>query len=1014
MTTERLEQIDQIFQTALDLAPERRPGFLDAECGDDFELRAEIESLLAAHQSAGDFIENSASDVAASLLKKHSPPPTQIGQYKIEKLLGTGGMGEVYLATDRLGRRVALKLLASRLHADQRHVARFLQEAQTLLALNHPNIVTIYDIGQTGGNYYIASELIDGVNLHQHFETNDLELGAVLEIVIQLATGLSAAHEKGVVHRDVKPENVMVRADGYVKVLDFGVAKMTQELAQPVSTGAPAPPKVETSEGLVIGTATYMSPEQARGLAVDARTDIWSCGVVLYEMLTGRGPFAGGTAAEVVARILNREPMPLGRYMADPPAELQRIINKALMKNRDERYQTIKDMLLDLRALKQELEFAAKLERSGSSELVDGEGFEKRSGEKSDDLQTFPAQRHTEMARAASSAEYLIGEIKRHKSGVIVTLTALVLIAFAGLFGFYKFVIQRSSDRTIQPPVVAGQNMKIQRLTTNGKIESAAISPDGKYVVYVVKDEAQQSLWMRLVGANSIPLQIVAPAKVHYGGETFSPDGTSIYYVVNDVDENPFGALYQVPALGGAARKILVNIASPITFSPDGNRFAFVRNDEPSSGEDQLIVANADGTSERKLAARKGDDWFPPFDTGVAWSPDGRVIACAAGSNRGGNHEFVIAVEVETGNQKEFTTQKWFKVGAIAWLADGSGLVISAKDLGSTFSQIWELSYPSGAVRKVVNDLNDYGGISLTTDSKAFVTVAGDWTSNIWTAPGNEPNRARQITSGKLEGGANNLPPAGTTNLGWTADGRIVYTSMASGNLNVWIMNQDGTETKQLTTDPGIDWMPAVSPDGHWIVFVSYRGGLPSIWRMDVDGSNLTQLTNQEDRGPTISPDGRWIVFVSWRTGRMTLWKIPIEGGPPVQLSDRFVDGPDISPDGKLVAALSLNEQQPASPWTIVVIPFDGGPVVKTFELPPTIDVRGGVRWTPDGRALTYIDTRGTPNLWSQPYNGGPAKQLTDFKDQGVWQRAWSRDGKHLAYVRGSVTRDVVLIRNFR
>jgi len=434
----------------------------------------------------------------------------------------------------------------------------------------------------------------------------------------------------------------------------------------------------------------------------------------------------------------------------------------------------------------------------------------------------------------------------------------LGVLLFAAAFGFYKLAIRRSSGQTDRRvTTVPGQNMRIQRLTANGKIEGAAISPDGKYVAYVVKDGERQSLWMRLIAANSTPIQVVSPAQINYGGETFSPDGTSLYYVTTDNKNELYGALYQVPVLGGASKRILTNIASSITFSPDGNRFAFIRNDEPSSGEDQLIVANADGTNEWKLTARKGAEWFPGFDAGLAWSPDGKVIACAAGSYRGGYHESLIAVEVETGEQREFTTQSWFRAGQVAWLGDGSGLLLNATKPGSPFSQIWELSYPRGDVRRVVNDLNDYGGISLAADSRAFVTVQGDWTSNIWTAPSDDVKLARQITSGKLEGGANNLPPAGTTSLAWTPDGRIVYTSMDSGELNVWIMNQEGTEPKQLTTDPGIDWMPTVSPNGQYIVFVSYRGGLPSLWRMDTDGGNLKQLTDKEDQGPQVSPDSR-------------------------------------------------------------------------------------------------------------------------------------------------------------
>ncbi len=266
MDSKRFEKIDELFQSAVDLAPEQRSIFLNEACNDDLELRAEVESLLSAYEKADDFIEVLASGVAASLLEEKRQHPAQVGQYKIEKLLGAGGMGEVYLATDKMGRKVALKLLAARLIKDQQHVGRFLQEAQAVLALNHPNIVTVFDIGEADGTYYIASELIEGKTLGGYLETSELELDEVLEISIQVATALAAAHEKGIVHRDVKPDNVMIRSDGYVKVLDFGIAKLTEDFDTPVSTNAPTRRRIETAEGIVIGTASYMSPEQARGL----------------------------------------------------------------------------------------------------------------------------------------------------------------------------------------------------------------------------------------------------------------------------------------------------------------------------------------------------------------------------------------------------------------------------------------------------------------------------------------------------------------------------------------------------------------------------------------------------------------------------------------------------------------------------------------------------------------------------------------------------------------------------
>lgn len=450
MTPERLEQIDQIFQSALDLVPEQRMSFVATACGADLQLRAEVESLLTAHQNAGAFIEDSAADVAASLLRKKPPGPTQLGQYKIEKLLGAGGMGKVYLATDRLGRRVALKRLASHLDQDQQHVARFLQEAQMLLALNHPNIVTIYDIGEAGGSYYIASELIEGQSLRERLGSEGLDVVAVLDIVIQVATALAAAHEKGIVHRDIKPDNVMIRPDGYVKVLDFGVAKLTTDSGGAINTNAPTRPRVETAEGLVIGTASYMSPEQARGLPVDGRTDIWSCGVLLYEMLSGKAPFDGGTAAEVVVGILDREPAPLARYVTDPPAELQRIVNKALVKNREERYQTIRDFLLDLKTLRQELEFTAKLRRSG----VDPASRELTAPVSQTRIKSGGNQTNSH----SSSAEYIVTRIGQHKLATVMIGAVLLL---SSLVITYWLLVNRSGNQE----------------TNNAVIDSIAVMP---------------------------------------------------------------------------------------------------------------------------------------------------------------------------------------------------------------------------------------------------------------------------------------------------------------------------------------------------------------------------------------------------------------------------------------------------------------------------------------------------------------------------------------------------------
>jgi len=546
--------------------------------------------------------------------------------------------------------------------------------------------------------------------------------------------------------------------------------------------------------------------------------------------------------------------------------------------------------------------------------------------------------------------------------------------------------------------------MKITRLAVNGKAQGVAISPDGKWVAYVSRAGVEQSLWIRQVATNS-NAQIVPPANVHYGGPKFSQDGNYVYYVATEPN-NPAGILYQIPSLGGPPRKILDRVDSAITFSPDANRIAFLRDDVVASGENQLIVVNADGTGERKLAARKGDTWFS--EVGCGWSPDGKTIACPGGSYSGGIHQTVIAIDVETGQQNDLARQRFRQgpMGAVSWLADGSGVVVGAAEPESLGNQLWLVSYPSGEGHKITNDLNEYSGSSLTADSQLLVSVRNDTITNIWTAPSGDAAHAKQITSGKSEGNGK---------LAWTPDGRIVYTSLDSGNANIWIMKNDGSGQKQLTTGHANN--PAVSTDGRYIVFVSRRAGLPSLWRMDLDGGNLKQLTDQQDLLPQISPDSQWIVFDSWRSAKRNLWKISIDGGQPVQISDKFTSSSGISPDGKLIACFYKDEQASAS-WRIMILPFEGGPPLKTFDMPSPVDRRtldAAITWTPDGRGVAYIDSMGgTPNLWSQSLEGGSPKKLTDFKENGVSQHAWSRDGKQLAFTRATTTSDVVLIRDFR
>jgi len=595
-----------------------------------------------------------------------------------------------------------------------------------------------------------------------------------------------------------------------------------------------------------------------------------------------------------------------------------------------------------------------------------------------------------------SSAEYLTLKLKKHKNAAALALAVLLVAVLGIAFGLYKFIAR---ERSTVKPDAAFQTMKISRITNTGGAADAAITPDGKYIFHVLDEGGRESIWMRQV-ATSSDVQIIPPKDVRYWGLAFPPDGVYLYYNVSALASD----LYRIPALGGVPGKVLTDLDSVITFSPDGKQLAFVRSNA-IKGESALLTANADGTGERALAVRKS----PNFFGGPAWSPDGRVIACAA-ETAGVSVDYTRVVEVQTsdGAVTPMAEKRWSDIGRMAWLRDGSGLILNASDQQSSPRQIWYLPLPGGKARRITNDLNNYFGMSVTADSAAVVTVQTDILSNMWIAPNGLAATAKQITFGKYEG---------VEGMSWTPDGRIVYAANVTGHLDIYIMNADGTNQKQLTAEAGNNSLPSVSADGRYILFMSDRTGLNHIWRMVTDGSNPKQLTNGTDeRRPSCSPDGKWVVYASLGSW-WNLWKVPIDGGDPIQLTDKPSGRPAISPDGKLIACGYSDEE--SGPLKIAVVPFEGGQPLKEFEIPPTVFDHFFdallMRWTPDGRSLSFMDTHeGVSNIWRQPLDGGPPKQMTDFKTNRMFFFDWSSDGKQLVCSRGVVNNDVVLISNFR
>jgi serine/threonine protein kinase/Tol biopolymer transport system component len=934
---------------------------------------------------------------------------TRLGRYEIRSKLGEGGMGEVYLAQDtKLDRTVALKVLPADLANDQSRMRRFAQEARTASSLSHPNVAHIYEIEEIEGVHFIAMEYIEGETLRERVARAPVDLNEILEISIQIAAALAAAHASAITHRDIKPDNVMLRHDGYVKVLDFGLAKLSEP---PAVAGGPnveaealTRARVKTDPGTVMGTVGYMSPEQARGQPVDPRTDIWSLGVVIFQMISLHLPFEGSSNSDVIAAILGKEPPPLARYARDVPESLEWIVTKALTKDRDERYQSAKELSVDLRRVKQRLEAQAEIQRSSSPDSTHVTSSSPEAATMIAARGISTSAKQTSTAPAISSAEFIVKEIKRHR----VAIAAMFVVVLGAVAGAGLLVYKAARSREPAPAAP-----KFTRLTSGGKIGNeeieggVAISADGKYVVFATGDTAgRSSYYVRQVATNSL-VKIAGPMEsFNASGTTFSPDGDYIYFP--NIDQaNPDGALYRVPVFGGTPQKILEGIWSSITFSPDEKQIAYVRL-FPATGESWLVIANADGSGAPQTIARhKLPDYYST--DGPSWSPDGAKIVVGLSSIPEIDNATLVEVAVKTGSERAITKPQWSEIRRVLWLKDGSGLVFTATSTFFSFStQVWQVSYPAGVVRRITNDLNGYGSISLglTADDQTIATVQDDMTRNIFVAtPGQDS--ARQISNGKHEG---------SFSLDTTPDGRIVFVDDTGKGLEIWSMKLDGSDRKQLTSDGAIKISAAVTPDGRYIIFNSNRSGAFAIWRMDLDGNNQKQLTQNERfaYAAAASTDGNWVVYTGLRGGNWVLLKVSIDGGESTQVSDRQCGNPGISPDGKLIACISPDERA-SFRWQAAIIPFDGGATTKLLDLPPGFSITADLQWTPDGKSIVYVaSTNNVGNIYSQPIDGGPPKALTSFKADFIDAFNWTHDKKQLIFGHGGHVEDVVLIKDFR
>ena len=786
---------------------------------------------------------------------------TTIRRFDILRLLARGGMGEVYVARDAvLGRDLALKILRQDVTWDANRLERFVQEARAASALNHPHLIAIYDIGESAPKrdgvaqgppvLYIAMELVAGETLRKAIESKRLDTKRAIEYLVQVVDALAAAHAAGVIHRDLKPENLMIADGGYAKVLDFGVAKLRADMA-PAGVDADSAP----SAG-VLGTVGYMSPEQVQGKPLDPRTDIFSFGCVLYEVITGRRAFQGTTSFETLKRILSEEPEPIVEPL--PQVQLQPVIRRCLAKNPDDRYQSMQELSHDLRGVLRRLEAAT----------------------------------HRETADRVPWRRLLAGA-----AAIVALVLAVWWTTESGFVG--------------RAPTSVG----IQRVTLSGTAIDAATSRDGRYLAWVESMGGMQGLRVRQLGEDR-SIELVPPEPVGYWGIAFSHDASRVFYATKSAQE-PAGRLYVVSVLGGTPRALVDGIDSTITLSPDGRQFAFYRGSFPERGSSALLVADVEGGTPRVLATTRGQQFFvPAFFAAPSWSPDGERIAASIHDAKTGDAG-LVTVDVASGTIDPFP-QRFKDATFTAWLPDGSGILFVADQVDALKEiprKVWLQPYPRGEPRRVTPDLLEYRNISVRADGSAFVSVGLDAVYSLWRLPlnGQGPQRIASerydgllgiapLTDGRLvistgergnsqlaivdrTGGSRETLTREGTNT-WPAvspdDRTIVFVSNRDGQTGVWRMNVDGAEPRLLAHVPRPSWL-SVTPDGQYVVCASLGDAEPATWRVPINGGQPTLIAAGIDR-PAVSPDGRLLagINVASNAGQLALVTMALDGsGPP-------------------------------------------------------------------------------------------------------------------------------------
>ncbi len=749
--------------------------------------------------------------------------------------------------------------------------------------------------------------------------------------------------------------------------MDFGLAKLkgSMKLTRTSST---------------VGTLGYMAPEQIGGGDVDARSDLFSFGVLIFEMLTGRLPFKGEHEAAIIYSIMNEDPEPLTKYLPDAPPELVLLVSKSLEKDPAERYQSVSEMLVDLRRLRKS---APRVTRQYSVQQSSAHVLVPSSA-----------------GAQTSDTAFQTGTTSRisPKTGILAKIPKVGLVAVLLASAIAIILLLTLKNDHVLPSI---SNVRMSRLTSAGNAGYATISPDGKYVVYAKGERGEVSLWIRQV-ASATDVMVIPPSDVLIEGTTFSNDGNYLYYTAT-LPGSPVPTVYRMPVLGGAPpRKIIEDVVGSVTLSPDDGRIAFFRT-FPATGVEALFVANADGSGERNLIQRDGKNLFYISQGGApAWSPDGSVIACPAGLTTDGFKVSIVTVPLENPRDIPITETFWQDVGRIVWYPDGSGLLVCSVTEGEQ-SQISYVSYPGGEVSKITNDLLAYGptSLSITRDASAIVSAQTSSSSTVMVAPAGNGARTREITRGatRQDGGG------GIT---WLSNQQIVYSSLSGKTINLWVSDLEGETARQLSFSTSVSVTPAANTGGGEIFYVSRDEKLPHIWKMKLDGSNPVRITESEDYNPEVSHDGKWLLFDSWKSGTRSLWRLQIDGKDTATLFCASATRPKISPDGRFVLCRYYDEAEKRD--RMGLLSFPDGKLLSLFDLPLTASANA-FQWAPDGKSVHYVDTRkGISNVWAFDYAKNSTRQVSTFTSGRIFAFAWSPDGRNLAVAHGQTTSDVVLL----